>query len=119
MGDIRWEESSTTSKKRLLGGKKTTTVSDRLQTKGPQKSTSAYRPRPSLTGTATTITKTNRKGEVVREKKIFAPNGGPTTVVKTNRKGKEKVNTEKIKKRDIRYDTKGEPKVKNRHTKQK
>lgn len=116
MGDIRWEKKSTESKNRLLGGQKTTTVSNRMDYAGITNRNSKYK-KPVKTGEATTITKTNRKGELVREKKIITPNSGPTTVVKTNRSGNQKIKTKND--RAIKYDTKGEPKVKKRHTKQK
>jgi len=114
MGDkiTKWETQSTESKKRILGGSKTVNVSSRMEY--DKKNGKAYG-KPIKKAEAVTTIKTNRKGDVVREKKIITPNSGPTTVVKTNRSGKEKIKTKND--RDIKYDTKGEPKVRRRHMK--
>lgn len=92
---IKWEDKSTTSKNRALGGKKTTTVSNKMDyTDVPLGRKTVVKPK--NVGTAITTTKTNKKGDVVKSKKVItSTNSDLKTVIKTNRFGKEKVKTKK------------------------
>jgi hypothetical protein len=90
---IKWEDQSTESKKRLLGGQKTTVVSNKMDYTDVPKGRNTIKP--VNVGKMTTVTKTNKKGDVVKEKKIITPKSGPTTVVKTNRNGKDKIKTKR------------------------
>lgn len=114
--DIRWEQKSSETKKRLLGGTKTTTVSNQMEYTGVVKSRSK---KPVKIGEATTVTKTNKKGDVVREKKVIIPSSGPKTVVTTNRSGKQKINTKGSTRKPIERSSgrEFEPKVRKRHMK--
>jgi hypothetical protein len=94
MADIKKENISTESKKRLFGGQKTTVVSNKMDYTGVPKGRNTFK-KPVNVGKITTVTKTNKKGDVVKEKKIITPKSGPTTVVKTNRSGKKKVKTKR------------------------
>jgi hypothetical protein len=89
--NIKWETQSTESKKRLLGGNKTTTVSNQMDYSGVK---SKYG-KPVKMGEATTVTKTNKKGDVVKKRKVIAPSSGPKTVVTTNRSGNQKIKTKR------------------------
>lgn len=89
--NIKWENQSTESKKRLLGGSKTTTVSSQMDYTGVVNRSK----KPVKIGEATTVTKTNRKGEVVRQKKVITPSSGPKTKVTTNRSGNQKIKTKR------------------------
>jgi len=93
--NIKWEKQSTTSKDRALGGKKTTTVSSKMDyTDVPERVKTTKKP--VKVGESTTTTKTNRKGDVVKSKKVItSTNSDLKTVIKTNRFGKEKVKTKK------------------------
>jgi len=94
MGNIKWENKSTTSKNRLLGGKKTVTVSNKMDYSGviPGGIKKAVN-----VGSAVTTTKTNKKGDVVKTKKVLTgPNWDSKTVVKTNRSGKQTMKTKKV-----------------------
>lgn len=92
--DIKWEQTSTTSKGRALGGKKTTTTYNKMDYTGIKPGSSLRDPK--KVGELTETTKTNRKGDVVRSKKVItSANSDLKTVVTTNRRGKQKIKTKK------------------------